>query len=121
MSKMEYGFIDLYGGGPWKDSFVDHYNTLSEEIETKEKAGMNVEWLKDARHKYFVAVAEAYLEAKKAKKKHFRDIETEEEFSIEELRTLFERLRLDKKTESETFEEYMENCSTRHNGTLERI
>lgn len=65
-NRMQYGFVDLYGG-QWKDCFVDDYNRMSEEIETKEKAGMNVEWLKDSRHKFFVGVAEMYLaERKKA-------------------------------------------------------
>lgn len=65
-NRMQYGFVDLYGG-QWKDCFVDDYNRMSDEIDVKERARMNVEWLKDARHKCFVGVAEMYLaERKKA-------------------------------------------------------
>ena len=65
MIVIQSGFVDVYGG-KWKDCHIEHYNRLSEEIESKEKAGFNVEWLKDSRHRFYVAVAEVYLEQRKA-------------------------------------------------------
>lgn len=54
-------------------------------------------------------------------RKIWRDIETEETFTYSEIRAEFEMQRKNKLTEAETLEEYLENCSTSHNGTLERI
>lgn len=54
-------------------------------------------------------------------RKIWRDIETEQTFTYSEIRAEFEMLRKIGATEAGTLEEYLENCSTRHNGTLERI
>ena len=54
-------------------------------------------------------------------RKIWRDIETEETFTFSEIRAEFEHQRKIGATEAETLEAYLENCSTRHNGTLERI
>lgn len=53
--------------------------------------------------------------------KIWRDIETEETFTYSEIRSEFDMQRKSKLTEAESLEEYLENCSTRRNGTLERI
>lgn len=54
-------------------------------------------------------------------RKVWRDIETEETFTDSEIRAEFERQRNLGLTEAETLEEYLKNCSTSHNSTLERI
>ena len=115
---MHYGFIDLYGG-QWKDCFVDRYNTMTDEINQKEAAGFDVEDLKNARHSFFVSVAQVYL--KEREKEKFKDIETGEIITRSALLVEYERLRDKGLTESENFAEYIENCLTRHNGTLERV
>lgn len=56
--KMEYGFIDLWGG-KWLDIWVDRYNDMTAEIEQKRAAGYDVEWFLNARHRYFVACGQA--------------------------------------------------------------
>lgn len=49
----------------------------------------------------------------------YRDIETGETVTLEELKQ--EYLMLADTVEEQTFDEYLENCLTRNNGTLEII
>ena len=51
----------------------------------------------------------------------FLDIERDEVITLEELRAEFEDLKASGDTESETFEQYLTNCMTKNNGTLEEI
>lgn len=48
----------------------------------------------------------------------YKDIETEEILTEEQLKEEYERLKADKNTEAETFDMYVESCLR---GTLERI
>lgn len=48
----------LYTGKIVTKQFAEVYNRLSDEITTKEKAGMNVESLLNGRHYLFVTYAE---------------------------------------------------------------
>ena len=52
--------------------------------------------------------------------KILRDIETGEEFTMEEIEAEYERLKRDGETEAETIGDYIENI-TDHNGTCEWI
>lgn len=54
--------------------------------------------------------------------KAFKDIESNEIVTIEQLKSEYDQL---KKSDPETFDysfaEYIENCLTRNNGTLEKV
>ena len=52
--------------------------------------------------------------------RYYRDIETKEIISETELEKEFETLRKNGETETETFVDYIKNCTSK-NGTLERI
>ena len=51
----------------------------------------------------------------------FYDTEHDKEITLEELQAEFEDLKASGDTESETFEQYLSNCMTYNNGTLEEI
>lgn len=51
----------------------------------------------------------------------FYDTENDEEITLEELQQEYEQLKANGDTESETFEQYLSNCMTYNNGTLEEI
>lgn len=48
----------------------------------------------------------------------FRDVETNEVLSLEFLRKEYEVLHAAGESEAESFDEYLDNCMTRNNGTL---
>lgn len=51
----------------------------------------------------------------------FYDTEHDKVITLEELQAEFEDLKASGDTESETFEQYLSNCMTYNNGTLEEI
>ena len=51
----------------------------------------------------------------------FYDTENDEEITLKELQQEYENLKASGDTESETFEQYLSNCMTYNNGTLEEI
>ena len=51
----------------------------------------------------------------------FYDIETEKVITFEELKEEFQQLKASGDTESETFFDYLSNCMTYNNGSLEEI
>ena len=51
----------------------------------------------------------------------FYNIETEEIINLAELMTHYDTLRAENETEAATFSDYLENCLTRNNGTLQPI
>ena len=53
--------------------------------------------------------------------RRFIDTETDDIFTIEELEQEYNELKASGDTESETFEQYLSNCMTYNNGTLEEI
>jgi hypothetical protein len=53
--KIQYNFVD-FSGRKWVDAWVDSYNNYTDEIEQKENAGDDVEWLKNARHNFFYSI-----------------------------------------------------------------
>ncbi len=59
---------------------------------------------------YYTPITEGYF-----------DIENDNVLTYEELQAEYAQFRADGVAHEETFEEYLDNCMTRHNGTLERV
>jgi hypothetical protein len=58
--KMDYGFKD-FNGNSWLDSWVDHYNRLTDRIECHKKAGLNVNALLNERHNFFNSIIISFI------------------------------------------------------------
>ena len=51
----------------------------------------------------------------------FHDIEYDEYITFEQLEREYEELKAQRQTEAETFSDYVSNCMTYNNGTLEEV